>query len=126
MRWIAAILLVAALIVAPTSTASPQEKYVAKWNGIPLMADQAGAVRVIRKVFGPRYAEQALRVSWCESRFWVWANNGQYLGLFQMGSWERRTFGHSSNNAWVQARAAHRYFVESGRDWSPWACSAWG
>ena len=98
------------LLAAPTASSSPS-----------LERDQVIAKRVICKVFGP-YCAQALRVSWCESRYWVWAKNGQYHGLFQMGSSERRMFGHSYNNAWVQARAAHRYFVASGRDWSPWSC----
>ena len=49
------------------------------------------------------------------------AQNGQYLGLFQMGSYERRLFGHGAS-AHEQAVAAHRYFVRSGRDWSPWSC----
>lgn len=75
---------------------------------------------VIRAVFG-RYARQALAVAWCESRFDVRAQNGQYLGLFQMGSYERSLFGHGSS-AHRQALAAHRYFVLSGRDWSPWGC----
>jgi hypothetical protein len=74
----------------------------------------------IRAVFG-RYAEQAIGVAWCESRLATTAQNGQYLGLFQMGSNERRLFGHGST-AHEQALAAHRYFVVSGRDWSPWSC----
>ena len=49
------------------------------------------------------------------------AQNGQYLGLFQMGSSERQLFGHGAS-ALEQAKAAHRYFVLSGRDWSPWSC----
>ena len=39
------------------------------------------------------------------------AQNGQYLGLFQMGSYERRLFGHGSS-AHDQAMAARRYFVD--------------
>lgn len=78
----------------------------------------------IRWVFGP-YANQALDVAWCESRYSIWAENGQYLGLFQMGSSERELFGHG-NTAIEQARAAHRYFVNSGRDWSPWQCRPGG
>ena len=74
----------------------------------------------IRAVFG-RYAQQAVAVAWCESRLTPTAHNGQYLGLFQMGSSERRLFGHGST-AHAQALAAHRYFVASGRDWSPWGC----
>lgn len=78
---------------------------------------------IIRQVFG-RYGDQAVKVAWCESRFSVWARNGQYLGLFQMGNFARGRYGHSWN-AWGQARAAYRYFIESGRDWSPWACKPW-
>lgn len=48
------------------------------------------------------------------------AVNGQYLGLFQMGSYARARFGHGSS-AMVQARAAHRYWLVSG--WSPWSCA---
>lgn len=72
--------------------------------------------------FGP-YCHQAIGVAWCESEYHPWARNGQYLGVWQMGSWERRTYGHGSTVR-EQARAAYRYFVASGRDWSPWSC-AW-
>jgi hypothetical protein len=72
-------------------------------------------------VFGRRYCGQALSVSWCESRHSTTAQNGQYLGLFQMGAYARNLFGHG-RSARRQALAAHRYFVMSGRDWSPWSC----
>ena len=89
-------------------------------------APRSSAIRPSRsgrscKVFGP-YGQQALAVAWCESRWYKWASNGQYLGLFQMGSFARARYGHSTSNAWVQVRAAYRYFVELGRDWSPWSC----
>jgi hypothetical protein len=71
-------------------------------------------------VFG-RYCAEAVNVAWCESRLDTTARNGQYLGIFQMGSSERRIFGHGAT-AHAQAVAAHRYFVVSGRDWSPWGC----
>jgi hypothetical protein len=74
----------------------------------------------ICNVFGA-YCQEAIAVAWCESRLHTTAQNGQYLGLFQMGSNERGLFGHGSS-AHAQARAAHRYFVLSGRDWSPWGC----
>jgi hypothetical protein len=80
---------------------------------------QARAKIVICKVFGP-YC-QALKISWCESKWYVWAQNGQYKGLFQMGASERRLFGHGSG-AWAQAKAAKKYFIASGKDWSPWSC----
>lgn len=73
----------------------------------------------IQYVFGP-YAGQAYRVSSCEGTS-VWSNNGQYLGIFQMGSHERQLYGHGSTFL-AQARAAYRYFVASGKDWSPWSC----
>lgn len=76
--------------------------------------------RTICEVFGP-YCNQALRVSWCESRWHTTARNGQYLGLFQMGSWERRKFGHGSS-AWAQSMAARRYFRATGKTWGPWSC----
>jgi hypothetical protein len=87
-------------------------------------AVRAAAPRdAICDVFG-RYCQQALSVAHCESRFDTEAQNGQYLGLFQMGHWERRTYGHGLT-PFDQARAAHRYFVASGRDWSPWSCKPW-
>jgi len=70
------------------------------------------------------YCGEALRVARCESRFSTSARNGQYLGLFQMGSSERRLYGHGPT-ALQQSRAAHTYFVRSGRDWSPWSCKPW-
>jgi hypothetical protein len=76
--------------------------------------------QAICSVFGP-YCEEAVAVAWCESRLQTTARNGQYLGLFQMGSSERDQFGHGAT-ARDQAVAAHRYFVVSGRDWSPWSC----
>jgi hypothetical protein len=79
--------------------------------------------QAICHVFG-HYCGQAIRVARCESHLDVNAQNGQYLGLFQMGSSERRRFGHG-RTAYQQAKAAHRYFVLSGRDWSPWSCKPW-
>jgi hypothetical protein len=67
------------------------------------------------------YCGEAVDVAWCESRLETSARNGEYLGLFQMGSLARRLFGHGPT-AWAQAIAAHKYFLNSGRDWSPWSC----
>ena len=77
---------------------------------------RAAICRVFRRQCG-----EAVAVAWCESRLDTRARNGQYLGLFQMGSHERRLFGHGAT-AHAQSRAAHRYFLRSGRDWSPWGC----
>jgi len=89
-----------------------------------LAAYRAASPReAICNVFGS-YCSQALAVARCESGLQITARNGQYLGLFQMGSSERRLFGHGTV-AVDQAEAAHRYFVASGRDWSPWSCKPW-
>jgi hypothetical protein len=68
-------------------------------------------------------SSEAWSVARCETggTMSVWANNGQYLGLFQMGDYARSRYGHG-RDPWTQARAAHRYYVDSGRDWSPWTC----
>lgn len=70
--------------------------------------------------FGP-YASQANAVASCESGHATWAQNGQYLGMFQMGDYARSVYGHALY-ALGQARAAYRYFADSGYDWSPWEC----
>jgi hypothetical protein len=89
-----------------------------------LMAQVAKSpAKAICYVFGARCGE-ALRVARCESGYRTTAQNGQYLGIFQMGTSERRLFGHGPT-ALAQARAAYRYFVRSGRDWSPWSCKPW-
>jgi hypothetical protein len=99
-----------ALILVPSTTASR------------ISEQQARAKPIICKVFGS-YCSEALDVSWCESKWYVWAVNphGDYRGLFQMGRSERAKYGHGPG-AWAQSRAAYRYFVDSGRDWSPWSC----
>jgi hypothetical protein len=65
---------------------------------------------------------EALNVAYCESgpNLWPYARNGQYLGMFQAGAWMRSRFGFSWS-PWVQARAAYRYWLESG--WSGWSCA---
>lgn len=78
------------------------------------------ATRAICQVFGP-YRWQALRVAGCESGYSVHAHNGQYYGLFQMGSRERALFGGSSTNPYDQAVAAWRYF-KYAHGWGPWSC----
>lgn len=84
----------------------------------------AGSVpQIICRVFG-RYCSQALTVARCESGLSPYAVNGQYFGLFQMGSSERSIYG-DGRTAYAEAGAAFRYFVASGRDWSPWACKPW-
>jgi hypothetical protein len=80
-------------------------------------------VKAICYVFGDD-CNEALRVARCESGYRTTAQNGEYLGMFQMGTSERHLFGHGPGPL-AQARAAYRYFVRSGRDWSPWSCKPW-
>jgi hypothetical protein len=75
-------------------------------------------IQAIHAVFGAA-GHDAVMVARCESHLDVNAANGQYLGLFQMGSWARATYGHGPT-ALEQARAAYRYFRVAG--WAPWAC----
>lgn len=104
-----------------TATRAAIEKRRREKRDLLLRASSPRAV--ICRVFGD-YCRQAMTVAHCESRLHTGAQNGQYLGLFQMGSSERRLFGHGSSVE-AQARAAYRYFVRSGRDWSPWSCKPW-
>lgn len=98
----------------------------ARWVGRELaesrskMVARISPASAICLVFGG-YCQQALAVARCESGLSVYATNGQYLGLFQMGDYARSTYGHSSS-AYGQARAAYAYFRDSGSDWSPWEC----
>jgi hypothetical protein len=70
-------------------------------------------------------SERAITVAKCEAASWwtigipTQARNGQYRGMFQMGSSERARFGHGLD-PWSQARAAHAYWEASG--WYPWQC----
>lgn len=77
---------------------------------------------IIRKVFGA-YGSQALSVTGCETgyKYNTNAENGQYKDLFQMGDHERATYG-DARDVLGATQAAYRYFVASGKDWSPWEC----
>jgi hypothetical protein len=115
---------VASLVVAfRRKLAVAQVQVKRERKAAALARRKANPRSAICMVFGSRCGE-ALRVAHCESRFDTSAQNGQYLGLFQMGSYERATYGHGYT-AYEQAVAAHRYFVASGSDWSPWQCKPW-
>lgn len=107
------ILIVAlALLIAATAKAKRYPANTATANA-----------RIIQTVFG-RYGTQAVQVARCESGLSIYARNGQYLGLFQMGTFARGRFGHSWD-AWGQARAAFAYFRLAGYSWGPWTCKPW-
>ncbi len=77
--------------------------------------------RAVRAEWKPKSERvNALDVVWCESRYSTTATNGQYVGLFQMGTWARARYGHGWT-ASAQSHAAHRYYVECG--WSGWTCA---
>jgi hypothetical protein len=67
---------------------------------------------------------QAYNVADCETghTFNVYASNGQYKGIFQMGYSERLRFGFAYN-AWAQTLGAKKYYNLSG--WGPWSCLPW-
>jgi hypothetical protein len=112
------------LAVTRAKAARARAALAAKKASARRLASVATSPRAaICHVFGPD-CQEALAVSRCESGYRTTAQNGQYLGLFQMGASERRLFGHG-DTALEQAKAAHRYFVVSGRDWSPWSCKPW-
>jgi hypothetical protein len=73
----------------------------------------------IMTVFGPVAGPGAVRVARCESNLDTQAQNGQYLGLFQEGSYARARYGYGPT-AWQQAASAHRYWTDAG--WAPWTC----
>jgi hypothetical protein len=77
----------------------------------------------IHYTFG-RWGDEAWSVALCEGGRpvpSVNATNGQYKGMFQMGSYARSMYGHGRTPL-AQARAAFLYFANSGYDWSPWSC----
>lgn len=85
-------------------------------------------VGAIISVFGS-HASEAINVAACESGGGVPANidihavNGQYIGMFQMGTNERAhyaTIGYET--PYQQAVAAHNYFV-AAKGWGPWECT---
>ena len=61
----------------------------------------------------------AMRIVGCETggSYTPWSANGQYHGIFQMGSHERAVYG-DGNNVWAQAKAAYAYFRVAG--FGPW------
>lgn len=104
-------------------TPNPQPEPVIQFvdsSFAPIQLPEGLAQGIICEVFGP-YCSEALAVAECESDFNPAAVNGQYLGVFQMGDYERATYGHGATVE-EQAQAAYRYFVAAGSDWSPWEC----
>ncbi len=75
------------------------------------------ALRLASAVYGVPYSE--LRsVAWCESRFYPFAHNGQYLGIFQM-HWS--PFGFSPFDPVASALSAAQTVRDDG-SWRQWEC----
>ena len=79
---------------------------------------------IICRVFGSQ-CRKAVDVARCESRFNIYARNGEHWGLLQMGSYERdygaRHGAPFAWNAWAQARNAYAYWRDVG--WGRWTCA---
>lgn len=79
--------------------------------------------QLIIRVFGSA-SPMALKVAERESGYCTCAVNGQYLGIFQMGYYERQKFATIGyETAYEQIVAAHNYYLVSG--WSPWSQTAY-
>lgn len=108
-----------AMPITPNPQPEPVIQFVDS-SFAPVRLPNGLAQDIICDIFGP-YCSEALSVAECESGFSPTAVNGQYLGVFQMGEYERATYGHG-DTVEEQAQAAYRYFVAAGSDWSPWVC----
>lgn len=121
----------AAIIVFSTQEANasyrPAPTHLMRVASKPSLPTAGGVARrawIICHVWKVRWQRcgRVLSVAWCESTLRPWARNGQYLGIFQMGTRERATYGHGPG-VWTQARAAKRYWDQS--HWTPWQCKPW-
>jgi hypothetical protein len=80
----------------------------------------AGIEGMIRERF-PHDPDRAVRIARCESGLNPHARNGQYLGLFQLGSYHYWRFGGKPwNDPVVNIDAAAALQAEQG--WQPWSC----
>lgn len=80
----------------------------------------ASVPALICRVFGS-VCGAARSIAWTESRYRTWAKNGQYLGIFQMGSSERETYDTLPyTTAYNQIVDAHNMYLARG--FEPWYC----
>lgn len=87
----------------------------------PPKSDAELAIEMHFGPYGPEVVEQAKRVAMCESTMNPGVTNGQYIGLFQMGSYHYWRFeGNNGYDPYVNARAAGGLWLERG--WQPWEC----
>lgn len=76
---------------------------------------------IIRYVFPAATEDAAVRVAYCESRLWTYAQNPSGAsGLFQlMPTWWEGKF--NPFDPWANTRFAHQ-LSRAGYDWSHWVC----
>jgi hypothetical protein len=87
----------------------------------PAPAAVVPSVRLVARRYGFD-PDGMLRVARCESNLQRTATNGQYLGLFQLGSFARaRYLDGAWADSYANALAAARYAKEAG-GWGPWTC----
>lgn len=84
--------------------------------------------------YGQTVIEEAGRVACCESSWRRLATNGQYRGIFQLGSHFDNTIrfysakrGYPTNwvawwDEWVSSQVARDLWLSRGRNWSGWEC----
>lgn len=112
-------MIVTGIIIATAIALAMSPAHAANWGHHHLTSEQAVSVRAIREVWKPqgvRVVRQALRVSWCESRFLPWAQNRHSTarGIFQL-------LYHAGRGARQQARRALTMYRQ--RHWQPWSCA---
>lgn len=83
-------------------------------------SNYVSAQKAVCFYFGPNCG-MAMKIVKCETggTYAPWSANGQYRGIFQMGSSERATYG-DGNNVWAQAKAAFAYFKAGNYSFDPW------
>lgn len=106
----------------------PQEAYAtSSAQPSKLSVSTVKVKKIIEEVFGPRYAQAAKQVAFCESRFNSRAYNRSSgaAGVFQflLGTWKTtRQKHHSRFDAQANIKAAHEVFVRDGHSWREWQC----
>jgi hypothetical protein len=106
-----------------------EHRFAHRYGG--LSAVQANSVLVIAEAFGPEHFEDAVRISWCESRLDPKSMNGSNRngtadrGLFQLndgGTMQRLGVDlREVFDATTNAQAARVLFEDRG--WQPWVCA---
>jgi len=77
-------------------------------------------IAIVRSIFGVAQSTRAQHVAWCESKYYMWAKNGKYYGVFQMSSSARLKYSNGNYYGFYnQVLAAHRMYKKEG--WKPWA-----